>query len=111
MVPRTPGCSGNLDRGAFGIQLSRWIFVFPTQMLVKATPTEGEGQTTEFFADQPLGGYTSFIDVSDEKPDMTREIVISSGFLNSKAAPSDPKAFVYAFDGGAFPNVPRFSLA
>jgi FtsP/CotA-like multicopper oxidase with cupredoxin domain len=24
----------------------------------------------------------------------------------SKAAPSDPKAFVYAFDGGAFPNVP-----
>ena len=80
-------------------------------MLVKATPTEGEGQTTEFFADQPLGGYTSFIDVSDEKPDMTREIVISSGFLNSKAAPSDPKAFVYAFDGGAFPNVSRFSLA
>jgi Multicopper oxidase/FG-GAP repeat len=37
---------------------------------------------------------------------MTREIVISGGFLNSKAAPSDPKAFVYAFDGGAFPNVP-----
>lgn len=82
------------------------FFVFPTQMLVKATSTEGNGETTEFFDNQPLGGYTSFIDVSDEKPDMTREIVISGGFLNSMAASSDPKSFVYAFDGGAFPNVP-----
>ena len=34
------------------------------------------------------------------------EILISGGFLNNLASTEDPKAFVYAFDGGAFPNVP-----
>ena len=32
--------------------------------------------------------------------------MISGGFLNDLASKSDPKAFVYAFDGTAFPNVP-----
>ena len=32
--------------------------------------------------------------------------MISGGFLNNMASTDDPKAFVYAFDGGAFPNVP-----
>ena len=32
--------------------------------------------------------------------------MISGGFLNNLASTDDPKAFVYAFDGGAFPNVP-----
>lgn len=82
------------------------FFVFPTQMLLKATSTGGKGETTEFLAQQPLETYTSFVDVSAGKPDVTREILISGGFLNSMASPSDPKAFVYAFDGGAFPNVP-----
>ena len=39
-------------------------------------------------------------------PDVKRQIVISGGFLNNLASNDDPKAFVYAFDGGAFPNVP-----
>jgi FtsP/CotA-like multicopper oxidase with cupredoxin domain len=82
------------------------FFAFPTQMLVKATPTGGKGESTKFFDGQPLGAYTSFVDVSDEKSDVTREILISGGFLNSMATPTDPKSFVYAFDGGAFPNVP-----
>jgi hypothetical protein len=80
MVPRTPpAVLGTLTVEPSAYSYRDGFFVFPTQMLVKATPTEGEGETTEFFADQPLGGYTSFIDVSDEKPDMTREIVISGG--------------------------------
>ena len=39
-------------------------------------------------------------------PDVTREILITGGFLNDLASKADPKAFVYAFDGDAFPNVP-----
>ena len=39
-------------------------------------------------------------------PDFKRQILISGGFLNNMASAEDPKAFVYAFDGGAFPNVP-----
>jgi FtsP/CotA-like multicopper oxidase with cupredoxin domain len=82
------------------------FFTFPTQILVKATSSGGIGETTEFFEKQPLGAYTSFIDVSEQKPDVSRTIVISGGFLNNMASTSDPKAFVYAFEGGAFPNVP-----
>ena len=32
--------------------------------------------------------------------------MISGGFLNDLASKADSKAFVYAFDGTAFPNVP-----
>ena len=39
-------------------------------------------------------------------PDVKRELVISGGFLNDRASTSDPKAFVYAFNGAAFPNMP-----
>ena len=39
-------------------------------------------------------------------PDVKRQILISGGFLNNMASTEDPKAFIYAFDGGAFPNVP-----
>ena len=45
-------------------------------------------------------------DVSKVEPDVRREMVISGGFLNDLASKSDPKSFVYAFDGTAFPNVP-----
>ena len=32
--------------------------------------------------------------------------MISGGFLNNLASADDPKTFVYAFDGNAFPNMP-----
>ena len=38
--------------------------------------------------------------------DVTRTLLINGGFLSDKASPNDPKAFVYAFDGQAFPNIP-----
>ena len=82
------------------------FFVFPTQVLARATAAQSGGVTTAFVAGQPLGAYTSFVDISQTKPDVTRQILISGGFLNDLAATDDPKAFVYAFDGGAFPNVP-----
>ena len=39
-------------------------------------------------------------------PDVERELVISGGFLNNLASMSDPKAFIYVFEGIGFPNVP-----
>ncbi len=101
-----PAVLGTLTVDPSAISYRDGFFAFPTQMLVRATSTGGNGETTGFFDQQPLGAYTSFIDVSAEKPDMARTILISGGFLNDMATISDPKAFVYAFDGGAFPNVP-----
>ena len=39
-------------------------------------------------------------------PDFERELTIAGAFFNDLASKNDPKAFVYAFDGTAFPNVP-----
>ncbi len=66
----------------------------------------GQGITVSFVQGQALRAFTPFVDLSGVKPDVKREIMISGGFLNSLASTADPKAFVYAFDGGAFPNVP-----
>lgn len=82
------------------------FFLFPTQILARAAPSQPGGDTVPFGEGQALGAYTSFVDLAEAKPDMTRRIVISGGFLNALASKNDPKAFVYAFDGGAFPNVP-----
>jgi FtsP/CotA-like multicopper oxidase with cupredoxin domain len=82
------------------------FFYFPTQVLARAMPAEGKGETTVFAAGQPLGAYTSFEDISTVTPDVTRNILINGGFLNNLVAANEPKAFIYAFDSGAFPNVP-----
>ena len=47
-----------------------------------------------------------FHDLSKVTADFRRTLLITGGFLNNHASTSDPKAFVYAFDGNAFPNVP-----
>ena len=82
------------------------FFVFPTQVLARAVPSEGQGVTTEFAEGQPLDAYTSFKDLSQVTLDFKRQLVMSGMFLNDLASKSDPKAFVYGFDGTAFPNVP-----
>jgi FtsP/CotA-like multicopper oxidase with cupredoxin domain len=101
-----PAVLGSLSVLPSAISYADGFFVFPTQVLARATPSERDGITTPFIQGQPLGGYTSFIDLAKTSPDVKRQIVISGGFLNNMASPDDPKAFVYAFDGGAFPNVP-----
>ena len=82
------------------------FFVSPTQILARATTTGGQGVTTAFTEGQPLGAYTAFENISQVTPDFERDFVISGGFLNDLASKSDPKTFVYAFAGTAFPNVP-----
>jgi hypothetical protein len=82
------------------------FFVFPTQVLARAVPSEGKGATTEFAEGQPLNAYTVFRDLSKVTPDFKRSLTIAGQFFNDLASKNDPKAFVYAFDGTAFPNVP-----
>src|SRR5436190_3686501 len=101
-----PAVLGGLSVLPSAISYADGFFVFPTQVLFKATPSEGGGVTTAFVEGQPLGAYTAFHDLSSKTPDVKRQILISGGFLNNMASKEDPKAFVYAFDAGAFPNVP-----
>ena len=82
------------------------FFVFPTQILARATTDGGQGVTTEFAEGQKLGAESPFQDISKVTPDFKRELTIAGAFFNDLASKNDPKAFVYAFDGTAFPNVP-----
>ncbi len=101
-----PAQLGTLTVQQSAISYADGFFVFPTQVLVRAIPAPGAGQTTAFAAGQKLHAYTSFEDLSRVKPDVKRELLINGGFLNNHASMSDPKAFVYAFGGNAFPNIP-----
>ncbi len=101
-----PAVLGSLSVLPSAVSYADGFFVFPTQVLAKAVPTEGKGVTTPFAEGQALNAYTSFVDLAGATPDVKRQILISGGFLNNLASTDDPKSFVYAFDGGAFPNVP-----
>ena len=101
-----PAVLGSVSALPSAISYVDGFFVFPTQVLAKAVPSQGPGRTTRFAEGQALGAYTSFVELSGKTPDVKREIKISGGFLNNLASTDDPKAFVYAFAGGAFPNVP-----
>ena len=103
---KTPAVLGNISVLPSAISYADGFFIFPTQVLARAVPDEGQGETTAFVEGQALHAYTSFHDVSKVTPDVTRTLLINGGFLNDKANPNDPKAFVYAFDGQAFPNIP-----
>jgi FtsP/CotA-like multicopper oxidase with cupredoxin domain len=101
-----PAVLGSLSVLPSAVSYADGFFVFPTQVLARATPSEGRGVATPFVEGQSLDAYTSFVDLANTTPDFKRRILISGGFLNNMASAEDPKAFVYAFDGGAFPNVP-----
>ena len=101
-----PAVLGSLSVLPSAISYADGFFVFPTQVLARAVPSEGIGVTTAFIEGQSLDAYTAFADLANTRPDLKRQILISGGFLNNMASSADPKAFVYAFDGGAFPNVP-----
>ncbi len=101
-----PAILGSLSVLPSAVSYYDGFFVFPTQVLARANGSGGKGVTTTFAKGQPLNAYTIHEDISKVTPDVTRELVISGGFLNGLASPADPKTFVYAFAGTAFPNVP-----
>jgi FtsP/CotA-like multicopper oxidase with cupredoxin domain len=100
-----PATLGSLSVLPSAISYYDGFFVSPTQILARATTSSGRGITTPFVDGQPLNAYTAFQDISQVKPDFERDLVINGGFLNDLASKSDPKTFVYAFAGSAFPNV------
>jgi FtsP/CotA-like multicopper oxidase with cupredoxin domain len=105
-TPNPPARLGTLSVVPSAISYADGFFIFPSQALLDAEPADGQGVTTAFDLGQKLNAATPFHDLSKLKPDVTRTLLINGGFLNNHASAADPKAFVYAFDGNAFPNVP-----
>jgi FtsP/CotA-like multicopper oxidase with cupredoxin domain len=105
-TPNPPARLGTLSVLPSAISYADGFFIFPSQTLLNANPDDGQGVTTAFNPGQKLGAPTPFHDLSKLKPDVSRTLLINGGFLNNHATKADPKAFVYAFDGNAFPNVP-----
>ncbi len=101
-----PATLGTLSVLPSAISYFDGFFPFPTQVLARAVPSEGRGVSVAFAEGQKLGAHATFDELSKLTPDFKRELTISGGFLNDLASQSDPKAFVYAFEGTAFPNVP-----
>ncbi|MDO8309129.1 MAG: multicopper oxidase domain-containing protein [Actinomycetota bacterium] len=103
---RPPAVTGNITVDPRYVSYADGFFVYPTQALLTATPSSGTGTTVPFAAGQPLDAYTSFVDLSDEAPDVTRTLRIGGGFMNENASDQDPNAFTYQFDDNQFPNIP-----
>ena len=109
-----PAVLGTLSVAPSAVSYFDGFFFFPTQVLARAVPDGGQltkkdttkGTTTVFREGEPLVAGAPFDDLSRLTPDLTRRILINGGFLNDLASTDDPKTFIYAFDSGAFPNVP-----
>jgi FtsP/CotA-like multicopper oxidase with cupredoxin domain len=96
-----PATLGYLSVPPSAISYADGFFVSPTQILARATTDGGRGVTTAFAEGQKLGAESPFRDLSKLTPDFERELTIAGAFFNDLASKSDPKAFVYAFDGTA----------
>ena len=101
-----PAVLGSLSVLPSAISYADGFFVFPTQVLARATPAQGRGVTTAVRRRpgarclhvicrprQHAGGRQA------ADPDLRR-------ISQQHGEQRDPKAFMYAFDGGVFPNVP-----
>nr|WP_296763707.1 multicopper oxidase domain-containing protein [Rhodococcus sp. (in: high G+C Gram-positive bacteria)] len=101
-----PATLGTVTVDPSVISYADGFFTFPTQKLLQVTPEEGDGVTVPIEPGQPLEAYTSFVDTAAMPVDVSRELVVSGGFSNTKASTSDPKAFTYEFAANTFPNIP-----
>src|SRR5262249_8512819 len=81
-----PAVLGSLSVLPSAVSYADGFFVFPTQVLARAKPSEGAGVTTPFIEGQSLGAYASFLDLANIVPDVKRQILISGGFLNNTAS-------------------------
>ena len=100
-----PARLGTLSIAPTAVSYYDGFFFFPTQVLARAVPSGGKGVTIAFKEGQKLDAFAAFEDLSKVTPDFTRKLTIMGGFLNDLASKSDPKSFVYAYEGIAFPNV------
>ncbi len=101
-----PAILGNLTVLPSAVSYDDGFFLFPTQVLARAVPSDEKGTTTAFNEGQPLNAHTGFEDTLNVTPDVTRKLDVTGGFINELASKNDPKAFVYAFNNVGFPNAP-----
>ncbi len=97
---------GNISVSPDHVSYMDGFFYYPTQTLLTAAPSPGTGTTVAFTIGQPLGAYTSFVDLAGVTPDVLREFSITGGFTNKYANPQDPNAFAYQLDNNQFPFIP-----
>ena len=82
------------------------FFVFPTQVLAQCDAIRRPRRHDGFVEGQKLDAYTPFEDLSRSRRTSSGSSSSPADSSTTSQAQSDPKAFVYAFDGNAFPNVP-----
>ena len=87
-----PAVLGSLSVLPSAVSYADGFFVFPTQVLARARPSQGAGVTTRFVEGQSLGAYTAFADLANTTPDVKRQILISGGFLNNMASLEDSES-------------------
>ncbi len=103
---KSPAVLGTVSVDPKDISYADGFFVYPTQKLLTMAPASGVGTTVPFVVGQPTKAYTSFVDLSNVKPDVKRTLEISGGFSNTLSNDQDPNTFAYQFDGNQFPNIP-----
>ena len=103
---KSPALTGTIHVNPQSVSYMDGFFAYPTQTLLTTQPASGSGTTVPFAPGQPLNTYTSFDDLSNVKPAVTRTMVIGGGFANTLSNPQDPNTFTYQFDGNQFPNIP-----
>lgn len=102
------GVLGNITMPPEYISYFDGFFVFPTQVLLRATAAAGApaGSSVSIAPGQDLGAKTYFFDTQKVKPAVKRSLIVNGGFLDEKANPQDPMGFIYAFNSLGFPNCP-----
>lgn len=103
---KSPAVTGMITVDPANISYADGFFIYPTQTLLTMQPAAGVGTTIPFAAGQPTNAYTSFVDLTNVKPDVKRRLNISGGFANNFSNDEDPNTFTYEFDGNQFPNIP-----
>ena len=85
------------------------FFMYPTQTLVSMLPPKSgsaTGTTVNFKQGQALNAYTSFVNTTNAKPSIVRELVITGGFNNEYLNKEYANNFIYEFNGNQFPYIP-----
>ena len=101
-----PAVLGSLSVLPSAISYADGFFVFPTQVLARATPAQGRWRDDRV---RRRAGARRLHGISRPRQRHTGRQAADHDFRRisqQHRSNEDPKAFVYAFDGGAFPNVP-----
>ncbi len=103
---RSPAVTGTIQVDPSVVSYTDGFFDYPTQTLLTAQASGGLGTTVPFAPGQALNAYTSFDNLANVAPAVTRNLNIGGGFSNELSNMQDPNTFAYQFDNNQFPNIP-----